>query len=234
MKLIRVPLLVLFIHFAIVQISKIEGVSMQKTLFEGDYVFISQFSYGIPIPKLYKYDLQLFPDFFNNGHLISFDGPEYGDIATIEYQKNEKYEHYVKRCIGKEMDELIFTRNNIYINSKNIKGNNKLKIWNKDFYKNPFPQLFIGEKDFADSIDFLSTDVIAKRNQVLVPIYIEAIKEEPFEINGKKYNAFFYKVPQNRYFMIGDNINMSNDSRSFGAIEYKEILGKVVGKVFSS
>ena len=99
MKLIRVPLIVLIIHFAIVQISKIEGVSMQKTLFEGDYVFISQFSYGVPIPKLYKYDLQLFPDFFNNGHLISGDGPEYGDIVTIEHKKNDKYEHYVKTYI---------------------------------------------------------------------------------------------------------------------------------------
>ena len=94
--------------------------------------------------------------------------------------------------------------------------------------------MFFGEKDFADAIDIITTDIIAKRNKVLTPVYIDSLREETFEIDGKKYNAFFYKVPQNKYFMIGDNINMSSDSRSFGAVDYKEILGKVIGKVFSS
>jgi nickel-type superoxide dismutase maturation protease len=34
--------------------------------------------------------------------------------------------------------------------------------------------------------------------------------------------------PENRYFLVGDNLEESTDSRSFGAIQAKDILGKAV------
>ena len=36
------------------------------------------------------------------------------------------------------------------------------------------------------------------------------------------------KVPKNHYYLIGDNLNESDDSRRFGTIEDNEILYKVI------
>lgn len=50
--------------------------------------------------------------------------------------------------------------------------------------------------------------------------------------NFKKYNADIYlyhlDVPENCYFVVGDNLNNSDDSRRFGWIEEEDILYKVI------
>lgn len=37
-----------------------------------------------------------------------------------------------------------------------------------------------------------------------------------------------YVVPENRYFVLGDNLENSRDSREFGPIEKEEITGRVI------
>ncbi|MDR2099306.1 MAG: signal peptidase I [Campylobacteraceae bacterium] len=40
------------------------------------------------------------------------------------------------------------------------------------------------------------------------------------------FNAFYIKIAEDEFFMIGDNRDNSTDSRFFGAIPYKSIVGK--------
>lgn len=39
------------------------------------------------------------------------------------------------------------------------------------------------------------------------------------------------KIKQNEYFLIGDNLKESTDSRVYGFVEKKDILGKVIKKI---
>ena len=40
-------------------------------------------------------------------------------------------------------------------------------------------------------------------------------------------NVFIWKLEKDTFFMVGDNRNHSFDSRFFGAIPYKFLVGKV-------
>ena len=58
---------------------------------------------------------------------------------------------------------------------------------------------------------------------------------EKLSINGIKTNAlcnekFEYSIKEGEYFVLGDNINQSTDSRAFGTINERQIIGVVKWK----
>ena len=238
-KLIRTPILLFLFLFFVMQIFGIKGTSMQKTLIPKDFVFVSLFSYGVPIPTIYSLNQPLLPDFFDNGHIIKGDGPEHGDIVAIRHFKNGSYENYLKRCFATGGDEIILTENKAYLNSKTFdkttsKGK-KVILNNEEWLLNPYVEIFYGMEDSFTYFRRTKDDVMysdSKRTAVK-PIFVKEIKGNQFKHNGEIYNAFYYKVPDNEYFMMGDNFNLSTDSRNFGSVKYKDIIGKILGTIYS-
>ena len=89
--------IVLSIIFFIAQAFVIPSGSMKNTLLVGDMLFVKKFAYGIPTPRIPWLEVQVLPDFNDNGHLIAGEGPKRGDIVVFKYPKNDNI-NYVKRC----------------------------------------------------------------------------------------------------------------------------------------
>ena len=221
-------IIVLFIICFLAQAYIIPSGSMKNTLLVGDFLFGKKFSYGIPIPHLPWVELPLLPDFNKNGHLIKGEGPKRGDIVIFRNPLNPKV-YFVKRCVGVEGDEIIYSNKTLYISmaegedymKANYDKNDLITINNKIFVKEPYKQAGIHNDDNSN-IEY--NMIISSINGLLAmkPIIIDGFGE----INQSGGNAYQYIVEKDNYFMMGDNRDHSNDSRFWGSVEYKYIVGQ--------
>jgi len=225
-------IIVLFLIFFVVQSFVIPSGSMKRTLQIGDFLFAKKFSYGTPIPVLPWLQIPLVPDFNGNGHLIEGDKPKREDIVIFLYPKDGKT-HFVKRCVATGGDEIVYQDKHLYIHfaegDEYIKANYKEeKI--KDFrgklwVDNPYMEKYRGiQYDPERTSAFVN---LANLPNDMNPIYVEELGEARYLSNsGTKMNAFYKKVDKDRYYMIGDNRDNSADSRFWGSVPYKLVIGK--------
>lgn len=200
--------IVLSIIFFVAQAFVIPSGSMKNSLLVGDMLFAKKFAYGIPIPRLPWLEIKLLPDFNNNGHLIEGAKPKRGDIVIFRYPHNPKI-HYVKRCVAKGGDILYIKDKKLYLHlnegnkyiKEHYKGYQLETINDTIFIKNPYRKNHPGIHNDKSVID-------------------NGIKElEPL------FNTSFIQVPKDQFFMMGDNRDHSNDSRFWGTVEYKYVVG---------
>lgn len=80
-----------------------------------------------------------------------------------------------------------------------------------------------------------SMSPVIKENQKVIASSLPYIFRKPrikdivvFKINNKVFIKRIDSIEKNKYFVTGDNKNDSIDSRSFGVIERKNILAKLI------
>ena len=200
--------IVLLIIFFLAQAFVIPSGSMKNTLLIGDMLFVKKFSYGIPTPTIPWLEVKVLPDFNNNGHLIEGDKPQRGDIVVFRYPKNDKI-HYVKRCVAtggdvialRDKHLLLLPKEGDKFVKKNFPKENIIKIQNRLWVVDPFKK---------DHPGIHTDDSIT-------------IENSPYT---QLFSAMPILVPEGEFFMMGDNRDHSNDSRFWGSVPYKNIVGK--------
>ncbi len=199
--------IVLGIIFFVAQAFVIPSGSMKNSLLIGDMLFVKKFAYGVPTPTIPWLELQVLPDFNNNGHLIEGSKPKRGDIVVFRYPHDPKV-HYVKRCIATGGDILFLRDKDLYLAPKDgneftkehFKNYELIELQGKLFVRNPY------EKEHPG---IHHDESITRENSG----HIQLFDFEPIII------------PDGEFFMMGDNRDHSNDSRFWGTVAYKYIVG---------
>jgi len=239
----------LFIFF-IAQLFIIPSTSMNPALKVGDRILALKFSYGVPIPRLPVISQRILPDFFGTGHLISWSGPKRNDVVVFNLPLAKRV-MFVKRCVAVGGDEILYTDKNTYFkfNSdysymKDLNLSSIIEINGEKWIKNPYKYANYKPEEYS-SFEKMKNIMINRQNEEvnltsnknmlnMEPIFINEFKSEVFHLKDKRFNAFYVKVPKNKYYMMGDNRDNSWDSRFWGALDYKYIEGKMFLIVFSS
>ena len=212
---------VLLVIFFFIQAFIIPSGSMKNTLLVGEMLFVKKFSYGIPTPHIPWLEIPILPDFDDDGHLISGEGPKRGDIVVFRYPKDEKI-HFVKRCVAKGNDRVIYANKTLYVSMsegedfmrENYPKDDLVKLGGRLFVKEPYKQKGIHYEEDKNM------DEIIEKFALLGQF---AMSKTSFKELGA---AYVFDVPENEYFMMGDNRDFSSDSRFWGSVPYKLIVGQ--------
>jgi signal peptidase I len=98
-----VILLVLVIRSFLFEPFRIPSDSMMPTLFDGDFIFVSKYSYGLRLPV-------------TNTLLVPTGTPKRGDVIVFRLPPNPKI-NYIKRLVGLPGDRIRVDENNLlYVN----------------------------------------------------------------------------------------------------------------------
>lgn len=181
-------LLVWVIRSFIIQPYQVPSGSLSPTVLPGDFIVVSQFSYGLRLPVL-------------NYKIVNISEPKRGDIVLFRWPKHPET-IFVKRLIGLPGDHIVYKNKMLKINGENISQ----EFLNKDLDIEPNrPPITVARK---------TEDLLGVKHQIYV-------REE-----GGEDGAIDVTVPQNCYFMMGDNRDDSDDSRDWGCVPEQNLIGK--------
>ena len=136
---------------------------------------------------------------------IFFKEPQRGDLVVFKTPSDNRTD-YIKRLIGKPGDTLQFINGDIYLNKKKIIKNEIDESMSIRCGKISFP-VKIYEETLPNGVKYKA-------------VYNSA---------GTLQNTDVYTVPDNNYFLLGDNRDCSKDSRFLSEVGYVNKLN-LVGK----
>jgi len=184
---------------------KIPSSSMVPTLLVGDFILVNKYTYGIRLPII-------------NKKVIEVNDPQRGDVMVFKYPKDMSQD-YIKRVIGVPGDKITYENKRLTVNGQPV------AYEPVDDYLDDEQARY--HKQFVEKLAGVPHRILnddSKRG-----VELSGVDEFPNkQACVYSYDKFTCIVPEGNYFMMGDNRDNSLDSRYWGFVPDKNIVGKAV------
>ena len=193
---------VFFLRSFIVEPFKIPSGSMIPTLLVGDLILVNKFHYGLRLPVL-------------NTKITEGEKPQRGDVMVFRYPPRPSLD-YIKRVVGVPGDTVAYLNKRLTVNGQAVPTESVPEFFDEDAMR-----YF---KQFEEKFGTQSHRVL---NDEQRPAFVPGADKFPGS-EGCNYTieGVTCKVPEGHFFMMGDNRDNSMDSRYWGFVPEKNIVGK--------
>jgi len=131
--------------------------------------------------------------------IISISSPDRGDVMVFRFPHDESI-NYIKRVVGLPGDQIEYRDKQLYINGEAIE-------------REPAKEAKLVETGGRDSVTHYHETLDHIEHSILTD-------------TDKPSTNMSFSVPEDHYFVMGDNRDYSNDSRYWGFVPEENIIGK--------
>ncbi len=203
-----VILIVFGLRSFLVEPFKIPSGSMMPTLLIGDFILVNKYTYGIRLPVV-------------NRKVVQLNDPQRGDVVVFRYPADPGLD-YIKRVIGVPGDRVEYRDKQLTINGRPVAAEH---AGTYSYVGNGLN--YVTAMVYEESLNGKSHTMMTEpgKPSVMPPQVMDFPFREQcsYNVDGE---GFACTVPAGQYFVMGDNRDASNDSRYWGFVPDRNIVGK--------
>ncbi len=143
---------------------------------------------------------------FADSRIFAWQEPKRGEIIVFKYPEDEKKD-FIKRVVGLPGDKIEIKNGRLLINEQPVKTTEK--------------DLYTDKKQMGDRYYEIKAQLLEEQ--------LGTVKHEiQYYKNQSGYDFGPILVPKESVFVMGDNRDDSQDSRFWGFVNYKKIIGRAL------